>query len=81
MKRTAVLIELVSASGLFIAGVFMLYDVIAHNTTSAAWMLILGATCSALSVMLLSSAIRSVLWDRRMMAHAKYRRRLTERVS
>ncbi len=81
MRRTALLIEIVSASGLFFAGLFMLYDVIAHNTTSAAWMLILGAICSALGVMLLFSAIRSVIWDRQMTRHAKYRRRFTERVS
>jgi len=71
----------VIALGLYSAAFFMLNDVVPHNTASPAWMLIVGATCSTLNVMLLFSAIRAVLWDRRMMGQAKQRRRMSERDS
>ena len=48
----------------------MLHEGGANKSLSEAAMLIGGAACSTLGVMTLVSAVRSILWHRRMLRHS-----------
>jgi hypothetical protein len=51
-------------------GLYLLYEGTSSDSTSATGMLIGGAVCCTMSVMTLASALRSLLWHRRMMRHS-----------
>jgi hypothetical protein len=79
MRRITTVLEIILGAALLIVGVYLLNNVILDQSISAGWMLLVGATVSALSLLVLAQGIRSIIWDRRMMRLAKVRRRSTER--
>jgi hypothetical protein len=72
IKRVWSFLEIVISTTLLIAGLFMLQEGVANNSTGAVAMLILGAACITLSAISLTYAIRSVLWHRYMLQVAKH---------
>ena len=71
IKRVWTFLEIVISTTLLVAGLFMLQEGIANNSTGAVAMLILGAVFITLSVISLIYAIRSLLWHRYMLRVAK----------
>jgi hypothetical protein len=71
IKRVWTFLEIVISTTLLVAGLFMLQEGIANNSTGAVAMLILGAVFITLSVISLIYAIRSLLWHRHMLRVAK----------
>jgi len=71
IKRVWTFLEIVISTTLLIAGLFMLQEGVANNSTGAVAMLILGAVFITLSVISLIYAIRSLLWHRYMLQVAK----------
>jgi hypothetical protein len=62
--------ELAMAAILLFAGAALVYYANVEQSATAGAVLIAGAAISALGVMLVVSAIRSILWHRRMIHHA-----------
>lgn len=71
IKRVWTFLEIVISTTLLVAGLFMLQEGIANNSTGAVAMLILGAVFITLSVISLIYAIRSLLWHRYMQQLSK----------
>jgi hypothetical protein len=71
IKRVWSFLEIVISTTLLIAGLFMLQEGVANNSTGAVAMLILGAVFITLSVISLIYAIRSLLWHRYMLQATK----------
>jgi drug/metabolite transporter (DMT)-like permease len=67
MKRRSTFFEIIMSATLLVLGLYMLYEGISNNPTSESAILIGGAVFFTLSVMTLVSAIRSILWHRRML--------------
>jgi hypothetical protein len=70
MRRISTLFEIIASTALLILGLYMLYQGSSDKSASEAAMLIGGAVCFTLSVMTLFSAVRSILWHRRMLRQA-----------
>jgi hypothetical protein len=72
MKRISTLFEIILSAALLALGLYMLYEGSSNKSASEAAILIGGAVCFTLSVMTLISAVRSILWHRRMQRHANH---------
>jgi hypothetical protein len=70
MRRVSTLFEVVLSATLLILGLYMLREGSSNQSSSAAAILIGGAVCFTLGVMTLVSAVRSILWHRRMLRHS-----------
>ena len=70
MRRVSTFFEVILSSTLSILGIFMLHEGGANKSLSEAAMLIGGAVCFTLGAMTLVSAVRSILWHRRMLRHS-----------
>ena len=72
MKRVSTLFETALSAALLFLSLYMLYEGSSNKSASEAAMLIGGAVCFTLSVMTLFSAVRSILWHRRMVRHSNH---------
>jgi len=70
MRRISTPFEVILSAALSVLGVYVLYEGSSSKSTSEAAMLIGGAVCFTVSVMTLFSALRSMLWHRRMVRHS-----------
>jgi hypothetical protein len=70
MRRISTSFEIILSATLLVLGLFMLYEGSSNKSASAPAMLIGGAVCFTLGVMTLFSAVRSILWHRRMIRHS-----------
>jgi hypothetical protein len=70
MKRVSTVFEIILSATLLLLGLYLLYEGSSNKSASAPAILIGGAVCFTLSVMILVSAIRSILWHRRMLRHS-----------
>jgi hypothetical protein len=69
MKRIATLFEIILSATLPPLGLYLLYEGGSNKSASAA-IQIGGAVCCTLSIMTLISAVKSILWHRRMLRHS-----------
>jgi hypothetical protein len=67
MKRVSTLFEIVLSATLLSLGLYMLHEGGSNRSPSAPALLIGGAVCFTVSLMILVSAIRSFVWHRRML--------------
>jgi hypothetical protein len=70
MRRVSTFFEVILSATLLILGLYMLREGSSNQSSSAAAILIGGAVCFTLGVMTLVSAVRSILWHRRMLRHS-----------
>jgi hypothetical protein len=70
MRRISTPFEVILSATLLVLGLYMLYEGSSTKSASEAAMLIGGAVCFTVSVMTLFSAVRSILWHRRMVRHS-----------
>ena len=70
MRRISTLFESLLSSALGILGLYMLHEGSSDKSPSEAAILIGGAVCFTLGVMTLVSAVRSILWHRKMLRHS-----------
>jgi hypothetical protein len=70
MKRVSTLFETALSAALLFLSLYMLYEGSSDKSASASAILIGGAVCLTLGVMTLFSAVRSILWHRRMLRHS-----------
>jgi hypothetical protein len=67
MRRISTLFEIILSATLLFLGVYMLREGSSNNSTNEDMILLGGAVCFTLSVLTLVSAVRSILWHRRML--------------
>ncbi len=70
MRRVATFFEVLVSATLLMSGLYMLYQAGSNKSLDAATILIGGAVCFTVGVMTLTSAVRSILWHRKMLRHA-----------
>jgi len=70
MKRVSTLFEITVSAALLFLGLYMLYEGSSNESTNEAAVLIGGAVCFTLSIMTLVSAVKSLVWHRRMLRHS-----------
>jgi len=70
MKRISTLFEIIVSAALLFLGLYMLYEGSSNKSSNEAAILIGGAVCFTLSIMTLVSAVKSLLWHRRMLRHS-----------
>ena len=70
MRRISTAFEIILSASLLVVGLYMLYEGSSNKSGSAPAILIAGAVCFTLGVMTLFSAVRSILWHRRMVRHS-----------
>jgi hypothetical protein len=70
MKRISTFFETILSATLLIVGLYLLREGSSNKSPSDAAILIGGAVCFTLGVMTLVSAVRSILWHRRMVRHS-----------
>jgi len=70
MRRISTLLEIILPSILLFTGGFMLYEASLNKSSNDAAILVGGAACSSLSLTILVSAVRSLVWHRQMLRHA-----------
>ncbi len=70
MRRISTLFEAILSTTLLIFGLYMLHEGSSNKSPSEAVVPIGGAVCFTLGVMTLVSAVRSILWHRRMLRHS-----------
>jgi membrane protein implicated in regulation of membrane protease activity len=70
MKRISTLFEITVSAALLLLGLYMLYEGGLNMSTNEAAILIGGAVCFTLSIMTLVSAVKCLLWHRRMQRHS-----------
>jgi hypothetical protein len=70
MRRISTAFEIILSAALLVLGLFMLYEGSSNKSTSATAILIGGAVCFTVGVMTLFSAVRSILWHRRMVRNS-----------
>jgi hypothetical protein len=66
MRRISTPLEVMLSATLLVLGLYMLYEGSSTKSASEAAMLIGGAVTFTVSVMTLFSAVRSIVWHRRM---------------
>jgi hypothetical protein len=69
VKRVSSPFETTLSAAILFLGLYMLYEGSSNKSATAPAILIGGAVCLTLSVMTLVSAVRSILWHRRMLRH------------
>ncbi len=67
MRRIWTLFEAILSATLLILGLYMLHEGSSSKSPGETAILIGGAVCFTLGVMTLVSAVRSILWHRRML--------------
>jgi hypothetical protein len=67
MKSVSTLFEIILSATLLSLGLYMLHEGNSNKLASAPALLIGGAVCFTTSLMILVSAIKSILWHRRML--------------
>jgi hypothetical protein len=72
MKRVWTLFEVILSATLLILGLYMLSEGSSNKSPNAAAILIGGAVCITLGVTTLVSAVRSILWHRKMLRHSMH---------
>ena len=70
MRKIATLFEIVVSATLLAFGLYLLHEGSSNQPPSEGAVLIGGAVCFTLGVMTLVSAVRSIVWHRRMLRHA-----------
>ena len=70
MKKIATFFEIVVCATLLAFGLYLLHEGSANQSVSEGAILIGGAVCFTLGVMTLVSAVRSIIWHRRMLRHS-----------
>jgi len=70
MKRISTFFEIILSATLLVLGLFMLQEGISSKSTSVPAILVGGAVFLTVSVMTLFSAVRSILWHRRMVRNS-----------
>jgi hypothetical protein len=70
VKRVSTPFETTLSVAILFLGLYMLYEGSSNKSATASAILIGGAVCLTLSVMTLVSAVRSILWHRRMLRHS-----------
>jgi hypothetical protein len=70
VKRIWTLFEIFLSATLLISGLYMLHEAASNKSPNEAAILIGGAVCFALGLMILVSAVRSILWHRMMVRHS-----------
>ncbi len=70
MRRISTLFEAILSATLLILGLYMLHEGSSSKSPSEAAILTGGAVCFTLGVMTLVSAVRSILWHRKMLRHS-----------
>ena len=73
MNRMTTILEVVASAALLIAGFYWLYDGSQNKTASGPIAVVGGAFCLAVSVVMLVSAAKSILWHRQALKHAMRR--------
>jgi len=70
MRRISTSLEIILSATFLFLGLYMLYEGSSNKSTNTAAILIGGAVFFTLGAMTLFSAVRSILWHRRMIRHA-----------
>jgi len=70
MRKIATFFEIVVSATLLAFGLYLLHEGSSNQSVSEGPILIGGAVCLTLGVMTLVSAVRSILWHRRMLRHS-----------
>jgi len=70
MRRISTVFETILSATLLVLGLVMLYQGSSNKSPNDPAILIVGAACFTLGVMTLFSAVRSILWHRRMVRHS-----------
>jgi hypothetical protein len=70
VKRVSTPFETILSAAMLFLGLYLLYEGSSNRSTTASAILIGGAVCLTLSLMTLVSAVRSILWHRRMLRHS-----------
>jgi hypothetical protein len=70
MGRISTLFEVILSATLFILGLYLVYAGSSNKSTSALAFVTGGAFRFTLGLMTLTSAVRSILWHRRMVRHS-----------
>jgi len=70
MRRISTFFEIILSATLLIFGLYMSHEGSTNKSPAEVALLIGGAVCFTLGVMTLASAVRSILWDRRMLRHS-----------
>jgi hypothetical protein len=70
MRRISTFLEVVLPTSLSILGLYLLHEGSSDKSPNEVAILLGGAVCFTLGVMTLVSAVRSILWHRRMLRHS-----------
>jgi hypothetical protein len=70
MRRISTAFEILLSAALLVLGLFMLQEGISSKSTSTPAILIGGAVFFTVGAMTLTSAVRSILWHRRMVRNS-----------
>jgi hypothetical protein len=70
MRRVYSVLETILSALLLTCGFYTLNEGVSDKSSSATAMLISGAVFSALGVVALQAAVRSIIWHRAMLRHA-----------
>ena len=70
MRRISTLLEIILTSILLFTGGFMLYEASLNKSSNETAILVGGAACFSLSLTILVSAVKSLVWHRQMLRHA-----------
>jgi len=70
MRKIATFFETVVSATLLAFGLYLLHEGSSNQSVSEGTILIGGAVCFTLGVMTLVSAVKSILWHRRMLRHS-----------
>ena len=76
MKRISTLLEVFLSVTLLPLGLYLLNEGSANKSTNEAAIQIGGAVCCTLGIMVTGSAVKSILWHRRMLRNAENRRQI-----
>jgi hypothetical protein len=71
MGIKSVIVEIIASVALLVSGLYILYDATSNHSTNADAIVICGAICLALSVLMLIFVGRSILSGRRMVRYTR----------
>jgi hypothetical protein len=67
--RIWTLFEVIVAAAFLLLGLYLL-DIGSSNKAASEGAVLIGAVCFALSILILVSAVRSIIWHRHMLRHS-----------
>ena len=70
MRKIATFFEIVVSATLLAFGLYLVHEGSSNQSPSEGAVLIGGAVCFTLGVMTLVTAVRSIVWHRRMLRHS-----------